>query len=175
METFAMLKLTGRKSPTVDVIPLFETVPDLKVAHEVMEKLYLNKAYAKHLEKRGNKQTIMLGFSDGTKDGGYLMANWSIFKAKEALTEISRQYGIKVVFFDGRGGPPARGGGNTHQFYASLGPTIENEEIQLTIQGQTISSNFGTANSSQYNLGQGLSCLNNDIKIRYCIRDQYSS
>lgn len=157
METFAMLRLSGWKSPTVDIIPLFETVPDLKVAHQVMETLYTNKAYAKHLEKRGNKQTIMLGFSDGTKDGGYLMANWSIFTAKEALTEMSRKYGIKAVFFDGRGGPPARGGGNTHQFYASLGPTIENEEIQLTIQGQTISSNFGTENSSQYNLEQLLS------------------
>mgnify|MGYP000633117922 CR=1 FL=1 len=63
----------------------------------------------------------MLGFSDGTKDGGYLMANWSILKAKEALTSISRKYGIKVIFFDGRGGPPARGGGNTHQFYSSMG------------------------------------------------------
>ena len=71
----------------------------------------------------------MLGFSDGTKDGGYLMANWSIYKAKEELTEISRKYGIKAIFFDGRGGPPARGGGKTHKFYASLGSKIENQEI----------------------------------------------
>jgi phosphoenolpyruvate carboxylase len=99
----------------------------------------------------------MLGFSDGTKDGGYLMANWGIFKAKEALTALSRDYGIDVIFFDGRGGPPARGGGKTHQFYASLGPTIEDKEIQLTIQGQTISSNFGTLASSQYNMEQLIS------------------
>lgn len=157
METFAMIRLTGWNDPTVDVVPLFETVPDLKVAHEVMRVLYSNKAYRNHVKRRGDKQTIMLGFSDGTKDGGYLMANWSIFKAKEELTKVSREYGIKVIFFDGRGGPPARGGGNTHQFYASLGPTIENEEIQLTIQGQTISSNFGTKNSSQYNLEQLIS------------------
>jgi phosphoenolpyruvate carboxylase len=111
----------------------------------------------KHLASRGYKQTIMLGFSDGTKDGGYLMANWAIFKAKENLTKISRNYGIKVIFFDGRGGPPARGGGKTHQFYASLGPTIENEEIQLTVQGQTISSNFGTQDAAQYNIEQLLS------------------
>ncbi|MCY1490610.1 Phosphoenolpyruvate carboxylase [compost metagenome] len=99
----------------------------------------------------------MLGFSDGTKDGGYLMANWSIYKAKEALTSISREYGIEVVFFDGRGGPPARGGGKTHKFYASLGPNIENNEIQITIQGQTISSNFGTLDSCRYNLENLLS------------------
>ena len=158
METFAMFNLCGFKDDfSVDIIPLFETIDDLVEAPKVMEQLYLNTAYKNHLSERKNKQTIMLGFSDGTKDGGYLMANWSIFKAKEALTEISRKYDIKVIFFDGRGGPPARGGGKTHQFYASLGPTIENQEIQLTVQGQTISSNFGTIDSSKYNLEQLLS------------------
>ena len=164
METYAMINLCGWNKPTVDVIPLFETVTDLQNAHKVMEQLYTNPEYAKHLERRGKKQTIMLGFSDGTKDGGYLMANWSIYKAKEALTAISRQYGIKVLFFDGRGGPPARGGGKTHKFYASLGPEIENEEIQLTIQGQTISANFGTLNSSQYNIEQLISAgISNEV------------
>lgn len=157
MQAFAMIHLTGWEKPSVDIIPLFETVPDLIAARAVMENLYNNTEYATHLKARGNEQTIMLGFSDGTKDGGYLMANWSIFKAKEELTEVSRQYGIKVIFFDGRGGPPARGGGKTHQFYASLGNTVEDEQIQLTVQGQTISSNFGTVDSCQYNLEQLLS------------------
>ncbi|GIR11634.1 MAG: hypothetical protein CM15mP23_02090 [Cryomorphaceae bacterium] len=158
METFAMLNLSGFKEYVpVDVIPLFETVEDLKNAEKVMRTVYKNRNYRTHLKQRDNKQTIMLGFSDGTKDGGYLMANWGIFKAKEALTKISREYGIEVIFFDGRGGPPARGGGKTHQFYASLGPSIEHKQIQLTIQGQTISSNFGTLNSSQFNLEQLLS------------------
>lgn len=158
METFAMFNLCGFKDDlNVDIIPLFETIDDLLMAPNVMEQLYLNEAYNKHLTKRNNKQTIMLGFSDGTKDGGYLMANWSIYKAKEALTAISRKYGIKALFFDGRGGPPARGGGKTHKFYASLGQTIENQEIQLTVQGQTISSNFGTVDSSKYNMEQLLS------------------
>jgi len=119
--------------------------------------LYSNQAYRVHLEKRKNKQTIMLGFSDGTKDGGYIMANWSIYKAKEMLSEVSKSFGIEVAFFDGRGGPPARGGGNTHQFYASLGEKISANDIQITIQGQTISSNFGTQDSSQFNLEQLLS------------------
>ena len=165
METFAMFNLCGfNHHITADIIPLFETVDDLTNAKSVMEKLYTNPAYKNHLAKRENKQTVMLGFSDGTKDGGYLMANWSIFKAKEKLTEISRQYGVKVIFFDGRGGPPARGGGKTHQFYASLGPTIEDEEIQLTVQGQTISSNFGTLDSSQYNIEQLLSAgISNEL------------
>lgn len=157
LEAFAMIRLCDWEKPTVDVVPLFETVDDLMAADKVMETLYTNKSYSAHLKRRGNKQTIMLGFSDGTKDGGYLMANWGIFKAKEALTKISRKYDITVVFFDGRGGPPARGGGKTHQFYASLGPTIQNEEVQITIQGQTISSNFGTQDSCQYNMEQLIS------------------
>ncbi|WP_264530025.1 phosphoenolpyruvate carboxylase [Flavobacterium sp. N502540] len=157
METFAMIRLNNWENPTVDIIPLFESVDDLQNAHQIMEQLYTNSEYSKHLEARGNKQTIMLGFSDGTKDGGYLMANWSIYQAKISLTEISRKYGIQAIFFDGRGGPPARGGGKTHKFYASLGPKIENNEIQITIQGQTISSNFGTLDSCRYNIENLLS------------------
>ena len=158
MEVYAMLKLTAfQQELPVDIVPLFETVDDLTRSADIMEQLYSNKIYREHVKKRSNRQTIMLGFSDGTKDGGYLMANWSIFKAKEKLTEISRKYNVKAIFFDGRGGPPARGGGKTHQFYASLGPTIENEEVQLTVQGQTISSNFGTTDSAQYNLEQLIS------------------
>ena len=174
METFAMLNLCGFENELpVDVIPLFETVEDLENADNVMRQLYSNTTYRYHLSKRWNKQTIMLGFSDGTKDGGYLMANWGIFKAKEALTKVSREFDIEVIFFDGRGGPPARGGGKTHQFYASLGPTIEDKEIQLTIQGQTISSNFGTLNSSQYNLEQLLSSgIKNDIFTKNQLNEQ---
>ncbi len=158
MQLYAMLKLVAFNDRlSIDIVPLFETVTDLENAPKVMEQLYTNKAYKAHLRSRGQKQTIMLGFSDGTKDGGYFMANWAIFRAKEALTKVSKQYNIDVVFFDGRGGPPARGGGKTHQFYASLGPTIEDKEVQLTIQGQTISSNFGTPDSSKYNLEQLIS------------------
>lgn len=142
---------------SLDVVPLFETIDDLAHAPEIMAELYAIPVYREHLTRRKNKQSIMLGFSDGTKDGGYLRANWSIFRAKEELTAVSRKNGLKALFFDGRGGPPARGGGNTHDFYASLGDTIENEEVQITIQGQTISSNFGKEASSKYNLEQLLS------------------
>lgn len=159
MEVFTLFKLCGWNTQqlSVDIVPLFETIDDLKEAEQIMQWLYQLPIYKKHLQARAHSQTIMLGFSDGTKDGGYLQANWSIYKAKEKLTAISRQHGIKVKFFDGRGGPPSRGGGKTNKFYASLGNNIENEEIQLTIQGQTITSNFGTLKSAQYNLEQLLS------------------
>jgi len=177
LQLFAMLKIIAfGDNLTADLVPLFETVTDLEASPAVMEELYINPNYRKHLEERGNKQTIMLGFSDGTKDGGYLMANWAIFKAKERLTALSRKYDIDVIFFDGRGGPPARGGGKTHQFYASLGPTIEDKEIQLTIQGQTISSNFGTVDSSQYNMEQlissGISNRLNDKNLEMLKEDK---
>jgi len=139
---------------SVDFMPLFETVNDLQLSAQVMETLYTHPFYKEHLKKRGNLQTIMLGFSDSTKDGGYLMANWSIYKAKVELTAMARKYGVQLAFFDGRGGPPARGGGKTHRFYASMGAEIANELIQLTIQGQTVSSQYGSVETARFNMEQ---------------------
>ncbi|CAN5225592.1 phosphoenolpyruvate carboxylase [soil metagenome] len=156
IEVFGLFLLGGWHSEdlTVDIVPLFETVDDLQNAAKIMGELYEIPAYRAHLSKRKNVQTIMLGFSDGTKDGGYLMANWSIYKAKDELTSISKKYGITVIFFDGRGGPPARGGGKTHKFYASMGENISDRAIELTVQGQTVSSNFGTIDAAQFNIEQ---------------------
>ncbi len=139
---------------SMDIVPLFETVDDLIRATEIMKKLYELPYYRDHLQRRNNRQTIMLGFSDGTKDGGYLMANWMIYRAKEELSKQAVEYGLGVLFFDGRGGPPARGGGKTHKFYASMDKDISSKEIQLTIQGQTVSSNFGIIDSARYNIEQ---------------------
>ena len=166
MELYALCRLCGWDThlSNLDIIPLFETIEDLTNAEEIMSILYNNPLYKIHLQNRQAQQPIMLGFSDGTKDGGYLQANWSIYKAKETLTKISRANSIVVKFFDGRGGPPSRGGGKTHQFYASMGNQIENEEIQLTVQGQTITSNFGTIQSAQFNIEQLLSAgISNEI------------
>ncbi len=143
----------GDEPLSIDVVPLFETVDDLKGAGESMKALYNHPKYKIHLANRKNRQTVMLGFSDGTKDGGYLMANWGIYRAKEDISLISRESDIEVVFFDGRGGPPARGGGNTHLFYSALGKTIDSHQIQLTIQGQTISSHYGIKEAATHNLG----------------------
>ena len=179
MELYALFRLCGWDEylSNIDIVPLFETIDDLAASENIMQYLYEHPFYAKHLSNRQMQQTIMLGFSDGTKDGGYLQANWSIYKSKEVLTKISRKNKIVVKFFDGRGGPPSRGGGKTHQFYASMGNQVENEEIQLTIQGQTITSNFGTINSSQYNLEQLLSAgvgheLFSDAKLQLSQQDR---
>lgn len=156
LNVLALFKVAGYQDEEIkmDIIPLFETMEGLEQAELVMQKLYTHPLYQKHLALRKNNQTIMLGFSDGTKDGGYLKANWEIYTTKERLTAVSEQNAIRVVFFDGRGGPPARGGGKTHDFYASQGNTIANNKIELTIQGQTITSVYGNIDQAKYNFEQ---------------------
>ena len=93
----------------IDIIPLFESMDGMANSESIMKELFDIPEYRDHISHRRNIQTVMLGFSDGTKDGGYLQANWSIFKTKENLSAICDQYNIKAIFFDGRGGPPATG------------------------------------------------------------------
>ncbi len=153
---FGLFRWLGWKTEeiTFDIVPLFETMNGMESAQDTMQHLFALPEYRAHLERRNSKQTIMLGFSDGTKDGGYLKANWSILKTKEVLSAVCMKNDIKAIFFDGRGGPPARGGGKTHRFYAAQTKDIANNEIQLTIQGQTITSTFGTKEQFMYNCEQ---------------------
>jgi phosphoenolpyruvate carboxylase len=166
LNVFALFRFCGWVEEEIkfDIVPLFETIKGLEEAEATMNTLYNLPSYRQHLERRKMRQSIMLGFSDGTKDGGYLKANWEIFHTKEVLSQVSDDNGIKVVFFDGRGGPPARGGGKTHSFYASQGKNIANHEIQLTVQGQTITSMFGTVEQFQHNCEQLITAgITNDI------------
>lgn len=134
------------------IVPLFETITDLQAAPMIMTQLYQDPIYQKHLARQDHSQTIMLGFSDGTKDGGYLMANWAIARCKMQLHEIAKQHKISLDFFDGRGGSPARGGGSAEQFYRALSHVIDQKQIQLTIQGQTISTDFASTDVAQYHI-----------------------
>lgn len=163
---FGLFRWCGwdEKDITFDIVPLFETMKGMDVSEEVMQTLFDIPSYRKHLERRSETHTIMLGFSDGTKDGGYLKANWSILKTKETLSKVCKKNGIKAIFFDGRGGPPARGGGKTHRFYAAQTKDVANHEIQLTIQGQTITSTYGTKEQFMHNSEQLLTAgLSNNI------------
>lgn len=166
---FALFRWCGwaGKEITFDIVPLFETMNGMDTAQDTMKYLFNLPEYRSHLKNRKNKQTIMLGFSDGTKDGGYLKANWSILKTKEALSAVCEENDIAAIFFDGRGGPPARGGGKTHRFYAAQTDKVANNEIQLTIQGQTITSTYGTKEQFIYNSEQLLTAgLSNTILER---------
>lgn len=157
----------GENPISMDIIPLFESIEGMANSEKIMTELFNMPEYQKHVKKRKNTQTMMLGFSDGTKDGGYLKANWSILKTKENLSKVCKENDIKAIFFDGRGGPPARGGGKAHRFYASQTDKIANNAIQLTIQGQTITSRYGTKEHFIFNFEQLLSAgLSNRLSER---------
>nr|WP_299345613.1 phosphoenolpyruvate carboxylase [Allomuricauda sp.] len=163
---FGLFRWSGWKKEdiTFDIVPLFETMKGMEASESVMQTLFDTPIYRDHLARRKDTHTIMLGFSDGTKDGGYLKANWSILKTKETLSKVCKKNGIKALFFDGRGGPPARGGGKTHRFYASQTKDVANHEIQLTIQGQTITSTYGTKEQFIHNAEQLLTAgLSNNL------------
>jgi len=163
---FGLFRWCGwdEKEITFDIVPLFETMKGMDASEEVMQTLFDIPQYRQHLERRKDIHTIMLGFSDGTKDGGYLKANWSILKTKETLSKVCKKNGVSAIFFDGRGGPPARGGGKTHKFYAAQTKDVANHEIQLTIQGQTITSTYGTKEQFIHNSEQLLTAgLSNNL------------
>jgi len=153
---YALFRWCGweRDNITFDFTPLFESMEGMLNAESVMQMIFDIPEYRSHVGYRHDRQTMMLGFSDGTKDGGYLKATWSIFKTKESLSAVCDRYDIKAIFFDGRGGPPGRGGGKSHRFYAAQSQKIANHEIQLTIQGQTITSKYGTKEHFLYNYEQ---------------------
>ena len=166
LNVYALFKYCGYadKDIKIDIVPLFETIEGFENAEATMNRLYNLTQYKEHLNRRSERQFIMLGFSDGTKDAGYIKANWDIYTTKEVLSKVSDENDIKVIFFDGRGGPPARGGGKTHQFYAAQGKSIANHQIELTIQGQTITSVFGTKDQATFNFEQLLTAgLENEI------------
>lgn len=163
---FGLFRWCGWKTDeiTFDIVPLFETMHGMETSEATMQSLFDIKIYRDHVVRRNGIHTIMLGFSDGTKDGGYLKANWNILKTKETLSKVCKKNKTKAIFFDGRGGPPARGGGKTHRFYASQTKDIANNEIQLTIQGQTITSTYGTKEQFRYNCEQLLTAgLSNNL------------
>lgn len=127
----------------LDIAPLFETIADLEQAPAVLEALYNTPAYYNHLRARNFRQLIQLGYSDSTKDGGYLTANWALYQAQRTLSGLARRYGIQVTFFHGRGGAIGRGGGPTHRVIKGMPPETMNGRIRMTEQGEVIFDRFG--------------------------------
>jgi phosphoenolpyruvate carboxylase len=126
----------------LDIAPLFETIADLEQAPDVLETLFRVPAYQAHLKMRGYRQLIQLGYSDSTKDGGYLTANWLLHQAQRTLSSLARRYGIEITFFHGRGGAIGRGGGPTHRVIKGLPPETINGKFRLTEQGEVIFDRF---------------------------------
>jgi phosphoenolpyruvate carboxylase len=103
-----------RPMPVMDIIPLFETIKDLDRARDMVRDMLQDAAYRRHLKRRGNVQVVMIGYSDSTKDGGYLAACWSLYKTQSVLSRVAQEYGVRLIFFHGRGGSLGRGGGLRH-------------------------------------------------------------
>ena len=128
----------------LDVVPLFETLDDLDSAADVMRALLADPVYRRQLTARGNRQEVMLGYSDSAKDAGLLSASWALYRAQEALASVFRDAGVDLLLFHGRGGGVGRGGGSpVHRALSALPPGTVNGHIKITEQGEIISQQFG--------------------------------
>lgn len=132
----------GQVHGDLDVVPLFETVDDLRGAAERMQALFAEPAYAGQLAARGNFQEIMLGYSDSNKDGGYWAANWRLQCAQNELAQTCRAAGVAFRFFHGRGGTVARGGGRANRAILAAPAFSRNGRIRFTEQGEVISFRY---------------------------------
>nr|WP_218901057.1 phosphoenolpyruvate carboxylase [Paraburkholderia bryophila] len=134
------------------VIPLFETIPDLRNAPHIMRDLISLPGVDALIEHQGNEQEVMLGYSDSNKDGGFLTSNWELYRAELALVSLFNQRGVTLRLFHGRGGTVGRGGGPTYQAILSQPPGTVDGQIRLTEQGEVIASKFGNPEIGRRNL-----------------------
>jgi phosphoenolpyruvate carboxylase len=136
--------LNGRWHSNLDIVPLFETIRDLENGAAVMKDMLANPAYREQLRARGNRQLVMLGFSDSNKDGGYFTSNWSIYRAQQSLLDLAEEHGITIRFFYGRGGSIGRGGASSRHAAHSLPPRAIQQGYELTEQGEVLSRYYVT-------------------------------
>jgi phosphoenolpyruvate carboxylase len=134
------------------VIPLFETIPDLRCAAEIMEAFMAVPQVARMIAQQGNLQEVMLGYSDSNKDGGFLTSNWELYKAENGLVEVFNRAGVKLRLFHGRGGTVGRGGGPSYEAILAQPPGTVNGQIRLTEQGEIIASKFSNPEIGRRNL-----------------------
>ncbi|MGG6462244.1 phosphoenolpyruvate carboxylase [Solilutibacter silvestris] len=138
----------------LDVAPLFETIGDLRAAPEVMRGLFADPVYRRHLEARGGRQMVMLGYSDSAKDGGMLSSRWTLQRTQRVLTELARETGVRIVFFHGRGGTVSRGGGNSVRAVIAAPRGSVDGVLRLTEQGEVIHRKYGIRALALRNLEQ---------------------
>jgi phosphoenolpyruvate carboxylase len=134
------------------VIPLFETIPDLRSAARIMEDLMAIPQVERLIAKHGNLQEVMLGYSDSNKDGGFLTSNWELYKTETRLVDVFDRAGIKLRLFHGRGGTVGRGGGPSYEAILAQPHGTVNGQIRLTEQGETIASKFSNPEIGRRNL-----------------------
>lgn len=142
-DVLEVLWLMRRVELSLDVAPLLETIADLEEAPTMLESLLSVTVYREHLRTRNDHQLIQLGYSDSTKDGGYVTASWALYRAQRTLTKVAEKFGVRLTFFHGRGGAIGRGGGPTHRAILGLPPNTMHGSIRLTEQGEVLFDRFG--------------------------------
>lgn len=141
-------------SEQIAMVPLFETIEDLRNAPAILESLLNTPVYREALAKEGNRQTIMLGYSDSTKDGGYLTACWSIYECQHTLQRLANELGVELVFFHGRGGSLGRGGGPAARSILSLPREAFHGALRLTEQGEVLAERYDDSRIAHRHLEQ---------------------
>jgi phosphoenolpyruvate carboxylase len=129
-------------SDCMSIVPLFETIADLENAPQVLDELFKLEVYRAHLATCGDQQTVMIGYSDSNKDGGYLTANWALYQAQEVIAAVCRQHSVKLTLFHGRGGTVARGGGPANRAIRAQPPGTLDGRFRLTEQGEIITLRY---------------------------------
>ncbi|MEY2445169.1 MAG: phosphoenolpyruvate carboxylase, partial [Ilumatobacteraceae bacterium] len=137
---------------SIGIVPLFETIDDLRAAAEVVEALWSHPSYAAWLATRGGVQEVMLGYSDSNKDGGYLASNWALYQCQASLVDAARRHDVKLRLFHGRGGTVGRGGGSSyHAIIAQPAGSVQ-VGLRMTEQGEMISAKFADPERARQNL-----------------------
>ena len=146
------VKLLEGDALHINIIPLFETIKDLRGCGPIMDELFSIPYYRELLARRGNTQEVMLGYSDSNKDGGYITANWELYKAELVLVKVFAKHGVELRLFHGRGGTVGRGGGPSYEAILAQPPGSVNGQIRITEQGEVISSKYSNPEIGQRNL-----------------------
>jgi phosphoenolpyruvate carboxylase len=145
---------TDGKDLRLPIAPLFEKIDDLKQSASTLRAILENAAYRAHLEGLGNRQMVMIGYSDSTKDGGYLAAQWALYRAQVELQRVAEQYGVTLTFFHGRGGSLGRGGGPAARSVLSLPREAFTGSLRLTEQGEVLAERYDNPQIASRHLEQ---------------------
>ena len=152
LRLFRLSKLAGVYD--IDLLPLFETIEDLENSSKVLADLWSNVEYRRHLKARGRVQEVMVGYSDSNKDGGYLAANWFLYRAQKEMSRVADECGVKLRFFHGKGGTIDRGGGSSYRSLRAQPHAAHGGRIRITEQGEVISLKYSNPIIAQRNLEQ---------------------
>ncbi len=147
------------KKSCIGLIPLFESIRSLECAHEVMESLFSIPVYRSYLKSRNNVQEVMLGYSDSSKDGGYLTANWKLYLAQKKLHETAERYHVKLDLFHGKGGTIDRGGGESHRAILAQPFAASSGRIKVTEQGEVVAQKYANPVIAERNLEQMITAV----------------